>query len=153
MTKEEQKKADMQAKHDFIGKAAKIVSSAVLSAIPPSASKTEIRLNVSNYNRYFYLHRYGQDLKIMIYRSGDIDIILREMCHADVETRLVYYSEAAKNPEITLARFHDDVKKLVSDFMNADWHIVMDFLGNYEKGKDWHAFYEENRKYYLDQGI
>lgn len=76
-----------------------------------------------------------------------------EQKKADMQVRHDFIGEAAKNPEITLARFHDDVKKLVSDFMNADWHIVMDFLGNYEKGKDWHAFYEENRKYYLDQGI
>lgn len=153
MTKAEQKKAEMQAKQGFICEAAKIVSSAIMTSIPPSVSKTEIRLNVSSYKRHFHIHRYGQDLKILIYRSGDIDIILRELCHADVEARLVHYEEAAKNPEITLARFHDDVKKLVSDYMNADWHIVMDCLGGYEKGKDWHSFFEERRKYYLDQGI
>lgn len=151
MTKAEQKKAERKKRYDFVDEAAKIVLDEALAAIPHSGRKTQIRLNATNCNRYFYIHRYCEDLKFLIYRSGDIDIILHECCHKDAEARIVHYEEAAKNPNIALERFRDDVRKMVSDFMNLDWHYVMDYLSHNEEEKEWHEFYEESRKCYLDQ--
>lgn len=148
MTKAELKMKETEARRKFICDAAKVVMDVTFAVMSPAADRTEIRLNLKGYNRYFFFHRYGEDLKVRINRSGDIDIVLREAFHEDVETRIVYYEEAAKNPELALALFRDDMMKLIDDYMNFDWHIVMDYMSPFEKGKDWHACFEENRRRY-----
>lgn len=149
MTKAEQKKMSMKARYNFIDKAAKITLSVALATVPHSGVNTEVRLKATNRNRYFTIHRHCQDLKILIYVTGDIDIVLHEFCHQDTEVRLVHYNDVEKDPKAALALFKKDIKKLTSDFVNVDWHYAMDYLSHYDHETDWHDFFEECRKYYL----
>ena len=151
MTKAEQKKMSMKARYDFIDEAAKITLSVALATIPHSGVNTEVRLKATNRNRYFTIHRHCEDLKILIYVTGDIDIVLHEFCHQDTVVRLIHYAEAVKNPEATLALFKEDVEQLASDFVNADWHYAMDYLSHYDHKSDWHDYFKECRRCYLDE--
>lgn len=133
MSKTEEKKQATKAKHEFITNAAQIVMITAIEFMTGSAKTITLKLTAKNRNRYVSLHQYGCDLLVKIYKSGDIDVTLKEFCHADISFRLVEYVEAAPNLEAAFQRFGDDITLLLEDFIVHDcWHELMDYM-------DWHS--------------
>lgn len=133
MSKAEEKKQATKAKHEFIANAAQLVMITAIELMTGSAKTITIKLTAKNRNRYICLHQYGCDLLVRIYKSGDIDVTLKEFCHDNVSFRLVEYVQAAPNLEVAFQRFGDDITLLLEDYIIHDcWHELMDFM-------DWHT--------------
>lgn len=152
MTKaeKEQKRKETDARREFVNDAARTVGETLLTLLPGYGKSTEFRLRVKNENRYYTFIRYGSSLWIQIFRSGDIDVVLKEACHYDTKFRIVHYEEASKGPDDALADLRDDAYMLIHDFMHSDWHTMMDYMSHYEEGKDWRALYGAFRSDFPD---
>lgn len=141
MTKAEQKKKASQDKHAFITAAAQIIPRKALDLLSGSRRNLKVNLTVKNQYFYFNLHRFCEDLNVQIYRSGDIDVELREVTHNEIKIRLVFFEEAASDFEKAIGQFEKDITLLIEDFVNEDWHSLMDYMGEYTTtdGTDWRA--------------
>ena len=137
MTKAEQKKMERENKQVFLQEATKVVLEAIGDHLPPRWNKVDIKLRAQGENRYIWFHRYGEDLKIMIYRSGDIDFYFKEFAHADVSIRAVHYDDVPDNKEIILNQFRKDAEMVVKAFLDYYWHAFMDYLGHDDVENNW----------------
>ncbi len=141
MTKAEQKKKASQEKHAFITAAAQIIPRKALDLLCGSRLNLKVNLTVKNQNCYFNLHRFYEDFNVQIYRSGDIDVELRDLIHNEVKIRLVFFEEAVADYEKALRQFEEDITLLIDDFINGDWSSVMDYMAEHTtaEGTDWRA--------------
>ena len=137
MTKAEQKKIERENKQDFLQEVTKIVLGAIGNHLPPRWGKTDIKIRAQGENRYIWFHRYGEDLKIMIYRSGDIDFCFKEFAHADVTIRVVHYDDVPANKEGILDQFRKDAEMVIKAFLDYYWHAFMDYLCHANVENDW----------------
>ena len=136
MTKAEQKKLEKQAKNDFIDEATTVVLGSIGKHFTDRTEKCAVRMNVNGRNRYFNFERYGEHLRIAIYRSGDIDIRFHEACHSEVEIRAVHYENVPEDPDTAMKQLTADINMIVDCFMNYYWHGFMDYLCHVGDG-DW----------------
>ena len=145
MTKAELKKQENKKRSDFIREAVRIAGQAVLTHAEDSEKKTEYRLRVVGKNRYFNFHRYGTAFGIQIYRSGDVDVTLKEMFHEDLKIRIVEYEQAKDDINQTIEDLRLDLEQLIYDFIFSDWHILMDYMSEYKQGDNWRELYRHYR--------
>ena len=136
MTKAEQKKLEKQAKNDFIDTATNVVLSSIGKHLTDRTKKCAVRMNANGRNRYFNFERYGEHLRIAIYRSGDIDLRFHEACHSEVEIRAVHYENVPGDPDAAMEQLTVDIDMVVDCFMNYYWHGFMDYLCHVGDG-DW----------------
>lgn len=132
-------KLESRNKKQFINTATGIVLKTINEKIDESKS-VSIKIIVKSNNRYFAFHRYGADLNISIFKSGDVDICFKEFAHSDEKIRVVVYEDVLDNQEAVLKQFNKDVEMIISAFLFYDWHIFMDYLLNIfpcVEGIDW----------------
>lgn len=149
MSKAEEKRKAAKARRDFITTAAQIVMNVVISYIADSQKQLTVKLTAKTLNRYISLHRYGEELQVKLYRSGDFDVTLKEFCHGDITIRLVEYEQAAPDPETALQHFKEDISLLLEDYLiHGCWHELMDYMWwNTQKdgSLDWRAAEKDYR--------
>lgn len=152
MTKKEQKELENNERKQFVKKAATVIAETAMDLIPlGNIAAFTLKITIKNENRYLDFHRYGTDLKFYVYRSGDIDVVLKEFCHEDVRIRLVHYEEAVGDPDKALDTLGKDVRDLIESFYFMYWHDALDFMEYYKEGDDWHDLFNEFRKCYEEQ--
>ena len=135
------KKQEVKNRKQFICEAAGIVGKSLLQHAMNTGKNTTYRLKTTNNNYYYSMHGYVADLQILIFRSGDIDILLKEAFHADIRIRIVEYKDAEMGSEKTLVAFQEDISQIIYDYLFCDWHIFMDYMSEYKEGEDWREVY------------
>ena len=146
MTKAEQQKQKTQARRDFIDEATAKILQSIGEHLVFETSKCAIRMNVSGKNRYFNFERYGEHLRIAVYKSGDIDFRFTEFCHDTVDVRATHYENVTENHDAALEELKKDADMVIDSFLNGYWHGFMDYVCHVGDG-DWRvavrAFQEE----------
>jgi len=79
--KNEKKKTTPKMRNEFIARTYAIVLECIGEQTDAVPSKVEIRLTLTNNNRYVRLHKYGEDMALLIYRDGKVALELSEACH------------------------------------------------------------------------
>ncbi|MCD7819956.1 MAG: hypothetical protein LUH07_13065 [Lachnospiraceae bacterium] len=131
MTKAEQKKAETEARYDFIKK----TYATVLECIPETTrgvrTTVQIRLDHKSSNRYIHFHKYGGDLNVLIYGDGNVAIEVKEIFHSDFKAQVFGYPEDNDRQQV----FWQELKELLSDLIEifvehsfVDWHTYMDYV-------------------------
>ena len=128
MTEAEKRKQANRAKQAFITAATKIVLETTIVLLDGDRHKYTINLNAANTNRYFSISRFGQSLIVKIFRSGDIDVCLKEFCHDNVQFRVISYEKAVLDADEALEHFKADISLLLEDFVAGGWNSLMDFM-------------------------
>lgn len=126
-------------KKEFIESVTGIVLKTIEGKINKSGAIT-IKITVKYNNIYFNLHRYGEDLNILIFKDGNVDACFKEACHSDKTIRVISYTDAINNKEASIEQFSTDIEMIISSFFFSDWHIFMDYLLNIypsDEGSDW----------------
>lgn len=147
MTKAEQKRLAKQAKDDFIDAATNMVLNSIGKHLIDRTKKCAVRMNANGRNRYFNFERYGEHLRIAIYRTGDIDFRFHEFCHTEVEIRAVHYENVPENPEAALSQLQTDIEMVVDCFLNYYWHAFMDYQWFSTLEMDW----RERIQYFMEE--
>ena len=147
MTKAEQKKLATKAKNDFIDAATNVVLSSIGKHLTDRTKKCAVRMNANGRNRYFNFERYGEHLRIAIYRTGDVDFRFHEFCHTEVEIRAVHYEDVPRNPEASLEQLKADIDMVIDSFLNYYWHGFMDYQWLSDTEMDW----RERAKYFMEE--
>ncbi len=149
MTKAEEKRILTEKRHAFITEAATVVAKHAIPMLGLSRQNNKIIVSAKSWNRYFDLLRYGEQLMVRVYQSGDVDVTLKELSHSDVTIRLINYEEAALAPAEVIKRFEDDIICLLEDYIAGYWHILMDYMSrmNYVEGGsvDWRTLEKQYR--------
>ena len=91
---------------------------------------------IKSYNRYIKFSGFREYFDICLYKSGDIDIKMRESCHADYLERIYEYEEDRAQQEAFLEKLKDGFTMQIMDVTNCkliDYHSFMDMLHG-----EWH---------------
>jgi hypothetical protein len=137
MTKAEQKKLATKARNDFIDAAAALVLESIGKHLTDRTEKCSIRVNLNGKNRYFNFGRYGENMRIAIYRSGDIDIRFNEAFHDNVDIRVVHYEDVPADPVAALTQLKEDLDLVIDSYLNYYWHAFMDYQWLSTPEDDW----------------
>ena len=85
----EKKKTATEIRNEFIAKTYGIVLNCIAEQTNQLRSKVEIRMTLTNYNRYIRFHKYGADMAVLIYRDGKVALELSEALHSKHEEQLL----------------------------------------------------------------
>ena len=147
MTKAEQKKLETKAKNDFIDAAANLVLESIGKHLTDRTEKCSIRMNMNGKNRYFNFGRYGENMRIAVYRTGDIDIRFNEAFHDNVDIRVVHYEDVPTDPEAALRQLKEDLYLVIESYLNYYWHGFMDYQWLSSLDMDW----RERTKLFMEE--
>ena len=98
------------------------------NAVP---SKVEIRLTLTNNNRYVRLHKYGEDMALLIYRDGKVALELSEVCHDKHKEQIFDYATDADRADIFFAELEDMLPCVMKVYLEKDvldFHSFMDYV-------------------------
>ncbi len=96
---------------------------------------------MKGHNRYFTFSKYGQTFKVLVYTSGDIDVVLKEICHGDCEKRIFAYTADKDEQNAFIAKYEEILSWAIPGFCDQfDWHAFMDYV-DFKEG-DFLAAYE-----------
>lgn len=134
MTKSE--KIKREEKKAFIDRAFHCAMEAVTHAAKLEA-RAQVRVLMQRGNRYIRCHRYCEDFSILIYKSGDIDIVFMEPCHGSVKIRIFEYNSDNQND--FLIHFTEDLQDALEAYATVSMHIFLSYFPLTENpGEAWH---------------
>ena len=70
-------------------------------------SSQKVSITIKSYNCYIKFSGFREYFDICLYKSGDIDIKMRESCHADYLERIYEYKEDRAQQEAFLEKLKD----------------------------------------------
>jgi len=127
----EKKKTATEIRNEFIAKTYGIALDCIAEQTTQLRSKVEIRMTLSNYNRYIRFHKYGADMAILIYRDGKVALELSEALHSKHEEQLFDYATDADRQEVFFAELESMLSGLIKVYLGeevTDFHTFMDYV-------------------------
>ena len=131
MAAKQKEKTEAAFRREFIEKCYEIVMKEAIKESKCTQKSVRVQAATKNYNRYINILRYGQKMCICIFRSGDIDIKLGEMCHAEHRERIFEYTTDPFEKEKFLDAFKNILKWLMPFGFGegiVDMHTYMDYV-------------------------
>lgn len=129
--KNEKKKTTTKMRNEFIARTYAIVLACIGKETDAVLSKVEIRLTLTNNNRYVRLHKYGEDMALLIYRDGKVALELSEVCHNKHKEQLFDYATDADRADVFFAELEymlPCVMKVYLEKDALDFHSFMDYV-------------------------
>ena len=129
--KNEKKKTTPKMRNEFIARTYAIVLECIGEQTNAVPSKVEIRLTLTNNNRYVRLHKYGEDMELLIYRDGKVALELSEACHDKHKEQLFDYATDADRADIFFAELEDMLPCVMKVYLEKDvldFHSFMDYV-------------------------
>ena len=129
--KNEKKKTTTKMRNEFIARTYAIVLACIGKETDAVLSKVEIRLTLTNNNRYVRLHKYGEDMALLIYRDGKVALELSEVCHDKHKEQLFDYATEAERADVFFAELEymlPCVMKVYLEKDALDFHSFMDYV-------------------------
>ena len=123
-------------KSEMVAAAFEILMEAYIGSLGRCSSGQKVTITIKSYNRYIKFSGFREYFDICLYKSGDIDIKMRESCHADYLERIYEYKEDRAQQEAFLEKLKDGFAMQIMDVANCnlvDYHSFMDMLHG-----DWH---------------
>lgn len=127
----EKKKTATEIRNEFIAKTYGIVLNCIAEQTAQVRTKSQIRMILSNSNRYVRFHRYGADMAILIYRDGKVALELSEAFHSKHEEQLFDYATEADRQEVFFAELEAMLSCLIKVYLEQeimDFHTYMDYV-------------------------
>ena len=125
------KKTTPKMRNEFIARTYAIVLKCIGEQTDAVPSKVEIRLTLTNNNRYVRLHKYGEDMELLIYRDGKVALELSEVCHDKHKEQLFDYATDADRADIFFAELEDMLPCVMKVYLEKDvldFHSFMDYV-------------------------
>lgn len=125
------KKTTLKMRNEFIARTYAIVLKCIGEQTDAVPSKVEIRLTLTNNNRYVRLHKYGEDVELLIYRDGKVALELSEVCHDKHKEQLFDYATDADRADIFFAELEDMLPCVMKVYLEKDvldFHSFMDYV-------------------------
>ena len=125
------KKTTPKMRNEFIARTYAIVLKCIGEQTDAVPSKVEIRLTLTNNNRYVRLHKYGEDMALLIYRDGKVALELSEACHDKHKEQLFDYATDADHADIFFAELEDMLPCVMKVYLEKDvmdFHSFMDYV-------------------------
>lgn len=129
--KNEKKKTTTKMRNEFIARTYAIVLACIGEQTDAIPSKVEIRLTLTNNNRYVRLHKYGEDMALLIYRDGKVALELSEVCHNKHKEQIFDYATDADRADVFFAELEymlPCVMKVYLEKDALDFHSFMDYV-------------------------
>lgn len=125
------KKTTPKMRNEFIARTYAIVLKCIGEQTDAVPSKVEIRLTLTNNNRYVRLHKYGEDMELLIYRDGKVALELSEVCHDKHKEQIFDYATDADRADIFFAELEDMLPCVMKVYLEKDvldFHSFMDYV-------------------------
>ena len=129
--KNEKKKTTTKMRNEFIARTYAIVLACIGKETDAVLSKVEIRLTLTNNNRYVRLHKYGEDMALLIYRDGKVALELSEVCHDKHKEQLFDYATEAERADVFFAELEYMLPCVMKVYLEKDvmdFHSFMDYV-------------------------
>lgn len=131
-------------KSELVAAAFEILMEAYIGSLGRCSSGQKVTITIKSYNRYIKFSGFREYFDICLYKSGDIDIKMREWCHEDYLDRIYEFADDRAQQEAFLQKLRDRFAKQLIDVANCslvDYHSFMDMLHG-----DWH--FKESYDYF-----
>lgn len=129
--KNEKKKTTTKMRNEFIARTYAIVLACIGKETDAVLSKVEIRLTLTNNNRYVRLHKYGEDMALLIYRDGKVALELSEVRHDKHKEQLFDYATDADRADVFFAELEYMLPCVMKVYLEKDvldFHSFMDYV-------------------------
>lgn len=129
--KNDKKKTTTKMRNEFIARTYAVVLGCIGEQTDTVHSKVEIRLTLTNNNRYVRLHKYGEDIALLIYRDGKIALELSEAFHDKHKEQLFDYAAEANHADTFLAELEYMLPFVMKVYLEKDvmdFHTFMDYV-------------------------
>ena len=123
-------------KSELVADAFTILMEAYIRSLGRCSSSQRVTITIKSYNRYIKFSGYREYFDICLYKSGAIDIKLRESCHADYLERIYSYTDDRSEQNAFLDRLRNGLADEIIEVATCsliDYHTFMDMLHG-----DWH---------------
>lgn len=125
------KKMKARLKSEMVAEAFTILMEAYIKQIGRVISGQKLTITMKSYNRYIKFQGYKEMFDICLYKSGDIDLKMREFCHKDYLERIYAYTDNRAEQDA----FLDELRNGLADKLMEvgtrnliDYHSFMDLL-------------------------
>lgn len=141
-------------KSEMVAAAFEILMEAYIKSLGRCSSGQKVTITIKSYNRYIKFSGFREYFDICLYKSGDIDIKMRESCHADYLERIYEYKEDRAQQEAFLEKLKDGFAMRLMDVANCkliDYHSFMDMLHGEWHFKDAYEYFTNLVAEYEDE--
>ena len=141
-------------KSEMVEAAFEILLEAYIGSLRRCSSGQKVTITIKSYNRYIKFSRYREYFDICLYKSGDIDIKMRESCHVNYLERIYEYKEDRAQQEAFLEKLKDGFAMQIMDVANCkliDYLSFMDMLHGEWRFKDAYEYFTNLVAEYEDE--
>lgn len=125
------KNVKARKKSEMMAEVFTILMEAYIKQIGVVASSQKLTITMKSYNRYIDFQGYKERFNLCLYKSGDIDLKMKEFCHGDYLERIYAYTDNCVEQDA----FLDELKNGLADKIMevgsgnlVDYHSFMDLL-------------------------
>lgn len=132
-------------KSEMVAEAFTILMEAYIRQIGRVSSGQRLTITMKRYNRYIKFSGYKEMFDLCLYKSGDIDIRMKEFCHGDYQERIYAYTDNRAEQDA----FLDELRNGLADKLMevgtcnlVDYHSFMDMLHDEWKFLDSYNYFK-----------
>ena len=132
-------------KSELVAEAFTILMEAYIRSLGRCSSGQRVTITIKSYNRYIKFSGYREYFDICLYKSGDIDIKLRESCHADYLERIYNFTDNRSEQNAFLDRLRNGLADEIIEVATCsliDYHTFMDMLHGEWRFADAHNYFK-----------
>ena len=125
------KKMKARLKSEMVSEVFTILMEAYIKQIGRVISGQKLTITMKSYNRYIKFQGYKEMFDICLYKSGDIDLKMREFCHKDYLERIYAYTDNRAEQDAFLDGLRNGLADKLMEVGTCnlvDYHSFMDML-------------------------
>lgn len=146
------KKAQNRKKSEFIAEVFTILMDAYIKQIGVTASSQKLTITMKSYNRYLDFQGFRERFDLCLYKSGDIDLKMKEYCHSDYLERIYAYTDDREEQDVFLAELRNGLADKLMEVgcgNLVDYHSFMDLLHGESHFLDSYEYFKNECSSYL----
>ncbi len=132
-------------KSEIVAEAFIIFMVSYLKCMGKDCCSQHMKITMKSYNRYIKFQGFHESFDICLYRSGDIDIKMSEMCHGKYEERIYNYTENRSEQNEFLRKLRNGLADEIMEVATCrlvDYHSFMDMLHGEWRFADAHNYFK-----------
>ncbi|RKM55715.1 hypothetical protein D6853_09170 [Butyrivibrio sp. X503] len=125
------KKVKPRMKSEMVAEAFTILMEAYIRQIGRVSSGQRLTITMKSYNRYIKFSGFKEMFDICLYKSGDIDLKMKEFCHGDYQERIYAYTDNPAEQDAFLNELRNGLADKLMEVGTCnlvDYHSFMDLL-------------------------
>jgi len=109
------KTMERKTRHDYVSKVYRAILKCIADCTDNSRVRVDMQFHNNNLNRYINLHRYGRNIKINIYKDGNI-IVEKKALESETEQQTFDYESIKECTTEFLKELSTTIKKTIEEF-------------------------------------